>query len=238
MLHLILLDCGLELVPPELARLKEIQQFASKRRKSPREILLDQTHHGRSMTRLADGARRGRPDIVMHSLMAVLETPLCKAGLLGVHLHLLDGRTVYVSPDVRLPRAQDRFVGLMEQLLLAGQVPPDGNALLQLSDKTLDQLIRELQAGSDSALTLLAMEGGTRTDISRLAEILPSDPNIPVIVGVGAFPHGTFSDNIRGLFPIQIELDPEVMMAWHVCAEVLWTYSWKTGVSQRRYEGH
>ena len=91
---MILLECAMELVPSELSALKQIQKHAARRGKKSTELLLDQSHHGREMTRLEDGLQRGRPDIVFHSLMSILETPLCKSGNLTVHLHLQDGRIV------------------------------------------------------------------------------------------------------------------------------------------------
>lgn len=234
MLHIILLNCALELVPRELASKKEVQRHANKRGKKSRELLLDQTHHGRAMTKMQDGLRRGRPDIVFHSLMSLLETPLCKAGLLTVHLHLQDDSIIEVNPEVRLPRNYDRFVGLMEQLLLTGRVPPTGTPLMQIIEKPLDALINSLTTHTDS-LSVLAVESGSKTTIDALRSTLPKDTSVPVVVGVGAFPHGAFPNAITGLFKTHLELDKEVMMAWHVCAEILWTYSGKIGVVGQRY---
>jgi rRNA small subunit pseudouridine methyltransferase Nep1 len=235
MLHMILLECALELVPSEISALKQIQKHAARRGKKPIEILLDQSHHGREMTRLENGLQRGRPDIVFHSLMALLETPLCKSGNLTIHLHLQDGRIIEVNPEVRLPRNYDRFVGLIEQLLIKGQVPVEGTPLLQITKKALPVLITNLKKGIAEAQSILAIENGVKTTIDSLQSKLPLDTSIPVIVGVGAFPHGNFSEEVKKLFDTQIELDTEVMMAWHVCAEILWTYSARVGVIKNRY---
>ncbi len=235
MLHIILLEAAIELVPSELTSLKEIQKHAYKRNKRPNEILLDQSNHGRSMTRLEDGDRRGRPDIVLFSLQSLLETPLCKAGLLSMHIQLQDGRIVEVNPAVRLPRNHDRFVGLMEQLLLRGQVPPTGDPLLRMINGSLSELVSSLRGNSLDAMTLLAVEGGQKIDMHTLVEMYPSKSDVPVILGVGAFPHGDFLGNARDVFETHIELDHDVMMAWHVCSEVLWTYSLKHEIIANRY---
>ena len=235
MLHMILLECALELVPSELSSLKQIQKHAARRGKRPTEILLDQSHHGREMTRLEDGLQRGRPDIVFHSLMSLLETPLCKNGGLTVHLHLQDGRIIEVNPEVRLPRNYDRFVGLIEQLLIKGQVPVEGPPLLSITKKNLPDLITELKKGVPEAQIILAVENGVKTTIDSLQSRFPRDTSIPVVVGVGAFPHGDFSQELKKLFDTQIELDTEVMMAWHVCAEILWIYSAQVGTIKERY---
>lgn len=237
MLHIVLLECPLELIPPELTRLKEIQRFASLKGKKPQEVLLDQTHHGRSMTRLQDSDRRGRPDIVFLSLMSMLESPLCKEGLLTIHLHLRDNRIVEIRPDVRLPRNYERFVGLMEQLLTVGSVPPEGPSLMKLTRQRLPELISELSGEENNALTILAVEDGRKTTIDALVSLFSEESHVPIIVGVGAFPHGSFDIAIPKLFKEHVSLDGEVMMAWHVCTEVLWTYSLRTGISRKRLSG-
>ncbi len=233
MLHVILLECAIELVPRELTSLKEIQAHARRRRKKPGQLMLDQTHHGRAMIRLDGKEKRGRPDITFLSLLSILETPLCKAGLLTVHLHLVDGRVIEISPDVRLPRNYDRFVGLFEQLLMNGRIPPEGEPLARMIDTSLPDLISNLAAGSGESLLLLAIENGTKTSAKSLRSILPQDSTMPVILGVGAFPHGDMSNSVKELFSTHLKLDKEVMMAWHVCAEVLWTYSSRVGVTGR-----
>jgi rRNA small subunit pseudouridine methyltransferase Nep1 len=233
MLNVVLLECALELVPSEITGLKGIQQHASRRKKRPNELLLDQSTHGRAMTKLEDGDRRGRPDITFLCLMALLETPLCKQGGLAVFLHLQDGRVVEVNPDVRLPRNYDRFVGLMEQLLVNGRVPSEGPHLLRVTGHSLSQLVSSLNKDGQCP-TILAVEGGERLTPSELGHMM-SAASCPVIVGVGAFPHGDFSPEIEALFGTRVELDTDVMMAWHVCAEVLWAYSREVRVAEERY---
>ncbi len=234
MLHVVLLETALELVPTEITAKKLIQKQASLRRKKPNEILLDQTYHGQAMTQLLNGHKRGRPDILFFCLQSLLETPLCKSGFLTIHIHLYDGRIIEVNPSVRIPRNYERFVGLMEQLLLVGQVPPKGTALLKVIQKDLSTLISSLRDGYDTALTLLAVEGGHETRLGGLLSLIPSDISIPVIIGIGAFPHGDFQLDIQGFFDLHIELDTEVMMAWHVCSEILWLYALKNDITSKR----
>ena len=233
MLHVILLECAIELVPRELTSLKEIQAHARRRRKKPGELMLDQTHHGRAMTRLDGKEKRGRPDITFLSLLSILETPLCKAGLLTVHLHLVDGRVIEINPNVRLPRNYDRFIGLFEQLLMKGRIPPEGESLARVIDTSLPNLIDDFATGSGESLVLLAIEDGTKTSAESLRNMLPQDSTMPIIMGVGAFPHGNLSDSVKELFSTHLEFDKEAMMAWHVCAEVLWTYFSRVGVTGR-----
>jgi rRNA small subunit pseudouridine methyltransferase Nep1 len=235
MLHVILLESAIELVPTNLASTKLVQKHASRRGKKPNQLLLDQSHHGQVMTKLEDANRRGRPDITFLCLMTLLETPLCKQGLLTIHLHLQDGRMIEINPTVRLPRNYDRFVGLFEQLLLIGRVPPDGEFLLRVRNESLPELMSQLRAENTLSISALCVEGGTQTTIDGLGSIFLEDNTVPVVLGVGAFPYGDLSEEVKTLFQTHIELDPEVMMAWHVCAEVIWIYSKKMGVVKARY---
>ncbi len=235
MLHVILLDSALELVPSEISALKEIQRYASRKGKKPGEILLDQTHHGRSMTRLDEHRRRGRPDIVYLSLMTLLETPLCKEGHLSVHIHCQDGRIIELDRSVRLPRNYDRFVGLFEQLLSEGAVPPDGPPLLRITGENLSQLLDRIHQKSGDILSILAAEDGESTTIADFEAMLPSSVKTPVAIGIGAFPHGDMSSEIKSLFDRHLRLDSDMMMAWHVCAEAVWVYSKRVGVIEERF---
>ncbi|KAI4970351.1 ribosomal RNA small subunit methyltransferase nep-1-like [Hordeum vulgare subsp. vulgare] len=59
-----------------------------------------------------------RPDIIYQALLAVLDSPLTKAGRLqAVYVRTEKGVLFEVSPNVRLPRTFKRFCGLMSQLL-------------------------------------------------------------------------------------------------------------------------
>jgi len=51
-LTVILLECALELVPSEISSFKDVQKQAGRKGKKSNEILLDQTYHGRAMTKL------------------------------------------------------------------------------------------------------------------------------------------------------------------------------------------
>lgn len=233
MLHLILLESAIEIVPSRLTALKDVQSYAGKRGKKPDEVLLDQSYHGRVMTRLPNHEKRGRPDITFLTLLSVLETPLCKEGLLSVHIHLQDGRIIEVDPSVRLPRNYDRFIGLMEQLLVEGQVPPKGDPLMRITDSTLEELLNNLK--QDGSLSLVAEESGEQATPGQLNAMIPDDPAKSVTFGAGAFPHGDLTEETLRLFDTVVRLDTDVMMAWHVCSLMLWFYSQQIGVAKQRF---
>jgi len=186
------------------------------------------------MTRIEDGDRRGRPDIAFFCLQSILETPLCKSGLVSIHIHTQQGKVIEVRKDVRLPRNYDRFVGLIEQLLLRGRVPPEGEPLLRILQTDITTLMDKLR-GQDG-LTFLAVEGGEHVSMVGLQQALPEETETPVIIGIGAFPHGDFKMISHDQFSKSIELDKEVMMAWHVCSELVWSYTQKHNIISERYK--
>jgi rRNA small subunit pseudouridine methyltransferase Nep1 len=58
-----------------------------------------------------------RPDILHQELLALLDSPLNKAGLLKVYILTKKKVLIDVHPSIRIPRTYKRFSGLMVQLL-------------------------------------------------------------------------------------------------------------------------
>jgi rRNA small subunit pseudouridine methyltransferase Nep1 len=58
-----------------------------------------------------------RPDIIHQELMAVLDSPLNKAGKVKCYVHTEKNVLIEINPKTRIPRTFKRFSGLMVQLL-------------------------------------------------------------------------------------------------------------------------
>lgn len=58
-----------------------------------------------------------RPDILHQELLALLDSPLNKAGYLKVYISTTKKVLIDVHPSIRIPRTYKRFAGLMVQLL-------------------------------------------------------------------------------------------------------------------------
>jgi rRNA small subunit pseudouridine methyltransferase Nep1 len=58
-----------------------------------------------------------RPDILHQELLALLDSPLNKAGLLKIYISTTTKVLIEVNPSIRIPRTFKRFAGLMVQLL-------------------------------------------------------------------------------------------------------------------------
>merc|ERR1719401_216331 len=58
-----------------------------------------------------------RPDICHQELLALLDSPINKAGNLQIYIRTNKNVLIYVNPMTRIPRTFRRFSGLMVQLL-------------------------------------------------------------------------------------------------------------------------
>ncbi len=60
---------------------------------------------------------QSRPDILHQELMAVLDSPLNKAGYVKLYIRSTKGVIIDVSSQMRVPRTYKRFAGLMGEYL-------------------------------------------------------------------------------------------------------------------------
>lgn len=58
-----------------------------------------------------------RPDILHQELLALMDSPLNKAGLLKIYVQTMKHVLIDIHPSIRIPRTYKRFAGLMVQLL-------------------------------------------------------------------------------------------------------------------------
>jgi len=227
MLILVFVETALETVPRELWRHPTVRESAERRRKKPGEILLDRALHHAAMKNLKDAIKRGRPDILHLSLLEALGTPLNREQLLKVYIHTYGGEVITVSPQVRLPRNYNRFVGLIEQLLLEKRVPMEGEALLTAEKRGLEQIVKEASPTSITALTSHGEPTILREVCSRLA--VEEKP----MVFVGAYPHGPLNTETLRLVDKVVSIDPEVLDAWIVTSRLLYQYEVSCGLQGR-----
>ncbi|CAM9717084.1 unnamed protein product, partial [Ectocarpus sp. 8 AP-2014] len=73
-----------------------------------------------------------RPDIVHQELLALLDSPLNKAGKLQVYILTTLNVLIEVNPQIRIPRTFKRFSGLMVQLLHKLKIRAAGNSTMLL----------------------------------------------------------------------------------------------------------
>ena len=223
MLHLVLAEAELELVPPAIASHPSVKAQAKRKGKKATEILLDSSFHYRAMRKLPEAERRGRPDITHISLLLALDSPLNREGLLRVYVHTRNDEVIRIDPTTRLPRSYHRFVGLIEELFKTGAVPP-GKPLLTLEKKTLPELLNELEGKK-----LVFSEKGER---KKWSELFPTDRSVVAVVG--AFPHGDFHTDWSKLPCELVCIDPDPLSADTVVSRILFAYEQAIGLQERR----
>lgn len=86
-------------------------------RQSKEYQLLNSDDHSRILAKAGVDPAEYRPDITHQTLLALLDSPLNKAGRLQVYIHTTKNVLIKVNPSIRIPRTYKRFAGLMVQLL-------------------------------------------------------------------------------------------------------------------------
>ncbi|TYZ64025.1 hypothetical protein PybrP1_003544 [[Pythium] brassicae (nom. inval.)] len=130
---------------------------------------------------------QSRPDILHQELMAVLDSPLNKAGYLKVYIRSTKDVLIDVSSQMRVPRTYKRFAGLMVQLLHTLKIrSSDGNQTLLNVIK--NPVTKYLPANTKKyALS----RTGKLVNPWEFVETLPADE--PVVFIFGAMAHGHIS---------------------------------------------
>ncbi|KAF5829785.1 pre-rRNA processing protein [Dunaliella salina] len=127
-----------------------------------------------------------RPDICHQALLAILDSPLCKAGKVkGIYIRTHKNVLISVSPKVRLPRTFKRFCGLMAQLLQKLSVRATNGP-----DKLLKVIKSPVTKYLPLECTRLGFSWAAEKKVA-MHEMVPQLPdNKPVVFVVGAFAHG------------------------------------------------
>jgi len=226
-LTLAIAEASLELVPKRLWRHPAVWRNARRRGKKPKHTLLDiSLHYAAMKERLEGWERRGRPDITHFILLHALGSPLSKRGLLRVYVHTIANAVIDVKPGTRIPKNYMRFVGLMEQLLVMGRVPQEGEPLLEVVGTGFEDVMKRVKP----TYVVLLSERGSKVRPMELARRL-AEHERPLAI-VGGFPRGDFSPCFYQVANEVASLYPEPLEAWvassiliHAYEEVLGLYS-------------
>ncbi len=215
-LILLLVDCGIELIPNQLkdhpAVLKNLKtdDFTTR--------LLDNALHHSAMKGLTDFDKRGRPDIVHLCLLNAIGSTLNKNGHLRTYMHTLHGDVFKIDPSVRLPRNYNRFKGLMAQLLHDHRIKFEDTELISTVDGSLKSVLQEFQ---DPFIILFSRKGKLTLNYR---EIFPKDRVKNVVVVIGGFQKGTFSSDVLGLANNMVSVSEHPLDAWIVVSKVIEHY--------------
>ncbi|KAL0234138.1 hypothetical protein PCE1_001176 [Barthelona sp. PCE] len=95
--------------------------------------LLSVDRHRNILHKAGRDPAEARPDVVHRLLLALLDSPLNKAGKLQVFIHTQRNVLIYINPVTRIPRTFNRFASLMVQCLDKMKIrSPDGDELMRV----------------------------------------------------------------------------------------------------------
>ncbi|MEM0200550.1 MAG: 16S rRNA methyltransferase [Saccharolobus sp.] len=213
-INIILLESSVELVPKEIINHPSVVKNAKRRGKRPEDTLLDISLHYSAMKDLENRHKRGRPDIVHQALLIMLTDPVIKGDF---YIHTIDSKIIKINPNMRPPKNYIRFVGLMEQLLKYGRIPiNEKEPLMEVTDLSLEDLLNKYD------LALLS-ENGEKISPEELCKL-----GDKWILGIGAFPHGDFSEEIKksskkiySISRYQLETQQVICRIFSACSQIL-----------------
>lgn len=224
-LYIVLSEAALELVPEEISGGRDVVSSAKKRGKRPTEILLDISLHYRSMKRLENWHKRGRPDLIHTTLLVASSSELWKRGLVRAIIETRHG-LVIVREGTRVVRNYNRFVSLMEQVLLVGRAPPGSdNPLIYVEKRDLFDYIENYVRPD---LVYIMHERGRRVRVSEIAERILSSER-PVVI-VGGFQRGDFSERVLERPYPRVSISDRVLDTWAVVCKILSSIEERAGL--------
>lgn len=102
---------------PVIILLDQASLETVKNKRGVYELLNCDDHRDLCRKKLKLDPNNYRPDILHQELLALMDSPLNKAGLLKVYVLTQKRVLIDIHPSVRIPRTYKRFAGLMVQLL-------------------------------------------------------------------------------------------------------------------------
>lgn len=224
----ILADSSLELIPQELHNDPLIRRYALSRNKRPSELILDATYHYKAInnSNLPEKNKRGRPDILHRALLTIFDSQLVFDIKPDIYVHTINGEIIWIHPDTRLPRHYNRFVGLMEKLLLERIISAkNGNILLKVTSMNLNDLIAQY-----SPCTVIGFSRRGRL-INKfdlfIKEVIRKalNRNDKAIVNVvGCFPKGHFSKEIMKIIDDLIAISRRSLTTSYTLCKIINSY--------------
>lgn len=241
MLSLILAEAAVEIVPEPIRDHPAVASSSRRLNRRPGRTLLDVSLHHAAMGRLDDAGRRGRPDIAHSALLSATGTPLYAAGGLDVYVHTARGVAIRVGLGARLPKSQQRFAGLLGDVLAGRRGASsadgaDGRPLLEAEPMSLERLV----GGIGPAVTVGMSRSGEPGTFGGVAALLAGagggaeegagarGPGRAAGAGaclvVGAFQRGGFSRRTAGLLDRTVSVGPARLEAHVVVSRALYEY--------------
>ncbi|RLG50284.1 MAG: 16S rRNA methyltransferase [Thermoproteota archaeon] len=212
----VLAESAIEKVPEEIVSHPVVRKAASRRRKSPHELILDSSIMMPAMKSLEDSRKRGRPDIVHVASLLCLESIPYAEGVIDYVIHTYDDQVITFTRGVRIPKNYLRFIGLFEQLFKVGRVPPSSEQpLIRVRALSFSELMSEIAPKYTVALS----DAGEIVHLPSYVKSLSSIDNVCWVIG--GFPHGELSHRVLDHVDDVISIYRAPLHVWTVISELL-----------------
>jgi len=130
-----------------------------------------------------------RPDITHQCLMALLDSPLNKAGKLLIYMHTAQNVLIEVHPSLRVPRTFKRFAGLCVELLQRHKIRAAG-ANETLMKVVANPVEKYLPVGSQRFGFSVAGRAVKFRDFAASVERDDKGTEVPLVFAVGGVARG------------------------------------------------
>lgn len=215
-LILILVECGLEIIPRQIRNHSSVKKNRTNKIYSSQ--LLDNALHHSAMKNLKNSIKRGRPDIVHLCLLNALGSPLNKSSNLKLYIHTIKNKIFKFNPEIRMAKNFNRFKGLMAKLLIDGDIKYNGTNLIAQFTGNLKILIESFE---DPEILLFSSKGKLVKDYSN---IFNANISKNYIVIIGGFQKGTFSNEVLKLSNDIISISKNSLDASIVVSRIITFY--------------
>jgi len=215
-LTIILVDCGLEIIPKQIRHTPSISRSISQKNYSSQ--LLDNALHHSAMKNLKNSEKRGRPDITHLCLLNALGSTLNKTGNLNLFIHTINNKIYEFNPEIRIARNYNRFKGLMAKTLIDGNINVNGKQLISQFAGKLPDLINKFK---NPEIILFSSRGKLVNDYKNLfLEAISKN----IITIIGSFQKNTFSEELLRLSNKLISISEYSLDAWIVTNKIITYY--------------
>lgn len=214
MLHVVLAESSLELVPDGMRGHPSVRAHAGRLGRRPSGVLLDNSWHYAAMRGARQEGKRGRPDLVHFAILAATSTPLYRTGLARLYVHTIGDVVVRFGEGVRIPKSYHRFEGLFARLLAEGRVDAGEGPLLEAAGGTLPDLVRSIGPSGVAGLSVSGRPANCREVVAGLGD----DP----CVVVGGFQKGDFGEATSGMLEGVYSISPHPLESHVVVSRLMY----------------
>lgn len=187
-------------VKPVIILLDQATLETVKNRRGLYELLNCDDHRDICKKKLKKDPNIYRPDILHQEMLALLDSPLNKAGLLKIYISTQTKVLIEVNPSIRIPRTYKRFAGLMVQLLHKMKIKAGNDGSTTLLKVIKNPFTQHLPAGTKCFG--FSCQGQLYSPIALAKTIVPLEPpqddSIPptcLVLGAMSTGHVTIEDH-------------------------------------------